>query len=267
MAIQVSWAIQNNLGNSKDIAMLEQACAAQNVPYYLVQAIPFSDVLPDVPDDKPVIFYGSSHFTTTVFRSGRWRPGVFFDEQAFLYSTAMRHYGLKLLNATARTMTMQELAADTALDDQQILFIRPDGDLKEFAGGVQMVAAFREWCELLKPGGFVIDLNTPIIVAEPRDIEYEWRVFMVNGRAVAGSHYRTFGELDVHEGLPVTVSIFAEQMAEIWSPSPVFVLDIAQCDGELFVLETNGFNSSGFYASHISTIVQEVTRFVVGNAG
>ncbi|ABC31369.1 hypothetical protein HCH_04670 [Hahella chejuensis KCTC 2396] len=56
---------------------------------------------------------------------------------------------------------------------------------------------------------------------------------------------------------------FTEKMAARWSPAPVFVMDVAACAGALYVLEINGFNSSGFYACDIETIVREVSAYAL----
>lgn len=47
---------------------------------------------------------------------------------------------------------------------------------------------------------------------------------------------------------------------------PAFVLDIAAVGQRLAVIELNGFNSSGFYASDVEAIVAHVSRVAEASA-
>jgi hypothetical protein len=53
-------------------------------------------------------------------------------------------------------------------------------------------------------------------------------------------------------------------MCEIWVPAPVFVMDVGESAGNLFIIECNCFNSSGFYKSNIEKIVVDVSEFITG---
>ena len=252
------WVIQSNLGSSRDIELLASACAALGLECLQVVGIPFSNELPDVPADVPTVFYGSTNFITNVHRSGRWRPGAFFDDDAFQFTRTLEHYGDHCLNSDARVMTMADLASDPRPDSTR-LFVRPIADLKEFAGTEFELGEYRAWFARLNEGGFELGPGTAVISASIKPIEHEWRLFVVDDRVVAGSHYRADGVLQVTPEVPPEVAAFGESMATIWSPAPVFVIDVAQAAGHLRVIEINGFNSSGFYASNIHVIVDAVS--------
>jgi hypothetical protein len=264
MASAVLWVVQSNLGSSKDINAIQEACEELGLPCMPVIAIPFSDELPDVPNDRPVVFYGSSNFVTNVYRSGRWQPGAFFNESMFQFSEAFKHYGTKCLNSDATFTTMGALAKESFPNEKQ-LFIRPVGDLKEFAGNTFSFGEYQEWCTSLSAGDLSITLETPIVAATPKQIDHEWRLFIVNKRVISGSHYRSLGVLEVSEHIPETVVRFGEELARIWSPDIVYVMDIAESGGRFSLIEINGFNSSGFYASDIKKIVGAISDAVGSN--
>jgi hypothetical protein len=44
---------------------------------------------------------------------------------------------------------------------------------------------------------------------------------MVDGKAISGSHYRSYDDLQVNVNIPASVLDFAEQLANTWSPAPV----------------------------------------------
>lgn len=57
-------------------------------------------------------------------------------------------------------------------------------------------------------------------------------------------------------------SIFAKKMADLWSPAPVFVLDVCELNGELYIMEIGDFHSAGWYLSDKQKIVKVVSDFV-----
>lgn len=136
------WAVQTNLGSPTTIEQLRRACAALELPFVPVVAIPFSDALPDVPREPATIFYGSANLCTNIHRARGWSPGVFFDDERFAFEALLAHCKDALLNADARITTLGELARE-ALDADLELFVRPVADHKQFAGGVQRFGAVR----------------------------------------------------------------------------------------------------------------------------
>ena len=89
-----------------------------------------------------------------------------------------------------------------------------------------------------------------------------YNFFIVNKKVITGSRYRSLGRRSISDDLPNYVKDFGEIVANIWSPEIVFVIDVAQIDDELKVIEINGFNSSGFYDSNIKTIIESVSNAV-----
>ena len=262
------WVIQRNLGNTDDCQRVIEACHEDGCDVQAVDVVPFSDDLPEVPGDRPTVFYGATGFINRVHLRGSWRPGAFYDAEAFRYSRYIREYGELVLNADAELTTIGDYNptdfpyANENLDD----FIRPDRDLKEFAGAVIRRGDFAQWRSriigLSLHEDLEVDESCPIIVAEPVGIPDEWRTFIVDGQVVAGSHYRTYQRLDVVPGVPDDVREFAENAARIWAPAPVFTMDIARSGEGLYILELGCFNSSGFYASDIKALIFAINSHI-----
>jgi hypothetical protein len=70
--------------------------------------------------------------------------------------------------------------------------------------------------------------------------------------------------LEISANTPETVTLFAESAARHWQPCEIFVMDIAEHQGGLRIIEINGFNSSGFYAADIPAIVAAVSHAALG---
>jgi len=253
----LTWVIQNNLSRSGTNSIIE-ACEILDIPYLSIEVIPFDPEPPQIEVEDLAIFYGATNFINTVHKSRKWKPAVFFDDSNFRISECMKHW--KMLNAEAKITTLKEFGS-SSLDPDELFFIRPDKDLKEFSGEVIRFGLFSEWADRISFGDPLFDC--PIVVAEPVGIADEWRLFIVAGKVITGSHYRTYGLLTSYPGIPQEVITFAEEMAKIWSPAEVFVLDIGRSGKDLYVIEANCMNSSGFYSSDVTKLVKNITEYTV----
>lgn len=257
------WAIQSNLVNSQDLARLTRACSDQGQPWVTFEAVPFSDELPPLDNLQPTLFYGSTQSMLSIHRSGHWKPGVYFDEGRFQTSAWVQAYGKACLNAEAQQTTLRALSRSQAAPDQ-LFFVRPCDDSKAFAGDVMSFASIQEWCRSLEQApDCVVHPDLPILAAEPVGISHEWRLFVVSGRVSTGSHYRAHHRLEVSPGYPQAVAEFAEELARLWQPAPLYVLDVGQSGPNFYVIEINCFHSAGFYASDLDRLVRDISALPV----
>ena len=257
----VRWVVQSNLGSADDVAKLMGFLDRLGIPWLPLRVIPFDDTPPDVPEGGAVVFYGSTTLMRNVARAGRWEPGVFFDEARFSFEALRDGYGPALLNAASEVVRVGEFVARD-LDPEAEFFVRPAGDLKEFAGAVHAFGELRGWRDGLAASHGPLGLDTRIQVAPPVEVISEWRTVVVDGRVVASSQYRSHGRLRVTGEVPAAVTEFAEAMAARYAPAPVFVLDVGEVEAGLRVVETNCFNSSGFYWCDLYAVVRAVTAYV-----
>lgn len=254
------WVVQNNLGKHycEDI---EQACKSLNMEFVPQHIVPFSSKLPDVDTEKPAIFYGATNWINNIYQSNRWKPGVFFNPESTL-DNWIKRYGDRALNYDGEITTFAEITKRSIADDEQF-FVRPCSDQKEFAGSVMTFAEIKNWQNKMSGDvGWIADI--PILFGRPYGIAHEWRLFMVNGRVSSGSHYRTYHKLKEDPNVPPEVIKFGEEMAAVYSPSPVFVLDVGQSGDNLHVIEIGCFNSAGFYASDVERIIFDVSQYAIG---
>jgi len=261
--MKTTWVVQSNLLNSKDSEAIKVACAKHGHSFVPVRVKPFSSDLPEVSTGSPTIFYGATNFINNVYLNGQWIPGTFFHSTNFTIKACMDHYKEHMLNYPCEFTTIGKFAQSHQPMDKQF-FIRPDKDLKEFAGDVMDFNKMIRWERSIRhlPGcdnNPTLSTSTEIVVAEPVGIAHEWRLFLVNGRVSSGSHYRSYGKLTITYDLPERVRAYAEEMCRIWLPSQVFVMDVAESAGNLYIVECNCFNSSGFYYSDIEKIVVDIS--------
>lgn len=228
----------------------------------LIQAVPFSDELPAVSADGLTVFYGATTLIQNVSRARAFTPGLFFDEVRFDFESLREHYKDHLLNADSEVTTVAALST-RGLRPDDYFFIRPAADGKEFTGTVMSGTELGDWLARVGGSDGALTVNSRIQLSTPRTIAREWRVFVVDGTPVAWSRYRTNFRLDPSPVVPSEVIEFAASMAKLYSPSEVFTLDVCEHEQSLRVIETNCFNSSGFYACDLRALVRAVSGFVL----
>jgi len=264
----MKWVIQSNLGNLEDHSRMHDICDRHGYDHESIKVIPFSSDIPEIDNAQPTVFYGATNFINNVHKSKRWNPGTFFNEENFTVKAYVEYYKEHMINFPCLFTTIGEFAESHQPMEKQF-FIRPIKDLKEFAGDVMEFNDVVRWERNIRylPGcdnNSTLTINTEIMVSEPYGIAHEWRLFIVNGRVSSGSHYRSYMNLDSKNDLPDRVVSFAEEACKMWVPAEVFVMDIGESSGNLYIIECNCFNSSGFYKSDVEKIMVDVSEYVMG---
>jgi len=257
------WVVQKNLTNHNDFSSLRDACQKLHIPFLGIDIIPFSHELPYFDRIAKSIFYGSTTFTQLAYSSGEMKEGVFFDPTTFSIERYIKEWNEHMLNYGAAVTTFEELMlAD--YDAEKMLFIRPDDDGKSFAGEVLRFGEYREWFErLIMIENSGISGKSKIVVGEPFNIGREWRLWCVDKKVIAASQYRNNFKLEKLRGCPDEVVAFAEARCLQFTPHDIFVMDVCETGGELYIVECNCMNAAGFYNADIEAIVSSVSNHVL----
>jgi hypothetical protein len=258
---KIQWVIQKNLTNLADLDLLKSGCRKTGVGYEEVFIIPFTDSLPDFNKDKAGIFYGSTTFNKLVSEDENISKGLFFDTAKFSMENYFEKWGSNMLNFGASVTTFAKLM-QSGVEPGKLLFIRPDDDSKSFAGEVKKFSDIQDWYERLKMfENTNLSLNSKIVVSEPYQLRYEWRLWIVNKKVVASSKYREDFKLKKEAGCPLAVVDYAEKRCAEYTPHDVFVMDICQTGDSYYVIECGCMNGAGFYSADIEKIVSCVTSY------
>lgn len=260
----MKWVIQNNLINQEDHDRIRDTCISHGYGWESIRVIPFSQDIPDIDHTQPTIFYGATNFINNIYNTGRWSPGVFYDPEKFTVKAYMANYGENMISHPCEFTTIGKFAA-SGHKPEDLFFIRPVKDLKEFSGDVVEFNKIIRWERALRylPGcdnNPDLTVDTEIMVSSPYNISHEWRLFIVQGEVSSGSHYRSCMRLDVVGDVPDRVRHFAEDRCRQWAPAEVFVIDIGESAGNLYVIECNCFNSAGFYKSDVEKIITDISE-------
>jgi len=110
-----------------------------------------------------------------------------------------------------------------------------------------------------------ISKSSRIIVGEPFHIRREWRLWCVNKKVIAASQYRNNFKLEKLRGCPDGVIAFAEARCLQFTPHDIFVMDVCETGGDLYIVECNCMNAAGFYDADIESIVLAVSKYFSGS--
>ena len=178
------------------------------------------------------------------------------------------HFQDFLFNNTHQMITLADFTVDFDRLLEQYggkLFMRPCTGFKNgsISGGVFDRISFDEYIEFFQEAMKPEDM---LVVDRVRNMDYEWRTIIHNGLCVTGCQYgsldaatQRFG-FDPAEGLPDRVQSKSEEIAQAvnWAPDPMYVLDIVESEGELFVMEINALSTSGWYDCDIGILVDAI---------
>ncbi|MEP0820941.1 MULTISPECIES: ATP-grasp domain-containing protein [Trichocoleus] len=253
-----TWIVQTNVEpESTSPILLRQACAVEQRPFCEISVIPGCAALPTMPAiDGPVVFHGRTTLILRASEHPKWQRGIFFDPVDFQHRAYAAAYGDQLLNADARITSWEDFLREPR-DPAELVFLKPNDDLKRFTGGVLSVAECFTLYQQLRRATRPINPASEVVIGQPREIDGEWRLFIVEGEVVSGSMYRPSGDAY----LPHDLVLFAEHIASQWMPAPVFVLDVARVEQTWKVVECNCFNGCRFYLADVARIVRAVSQY------
>jgi hypothetical protein len=255
------WAIQKALISDSDSMGMREALDRNGIPYQLIDVQPFSDNIPVVDYKGPVIPYGGTKFIDKLKNLPNW---VCFFNDNFRYHIYLEKYGTHMFNSDGKYMKMKDFSP-SMYKKGEYLFIRPDKDIKEFAGNTTKPEDFMGWYKKIKNTGWDVNEQTEIIVATASKIHNEWRTYVVDGQVISGSRYRYDHYLSMSADVPERVYDYVREMIKIWQPAPVFVMDICDVNGDLKILELGDLHSCGWYESDKEKVLVAVTDYVERN--
>lgn len=126
------------------------------------------------------------------------------------------------------------------------MFVRPLEDTKSFNGGIY------------NSNSILPDVQC--IVAPLKQIQKEFRFFVLNGEIIGESQYKMNGELFPSSIIDNQAKEFAKTMIQKF-PFPGYVIDIALTNNQCNIVELNCFNASGFYVINLYKFIEKITTY------
>lgn len=247
--MKLTWIVQDGM-HDFDSFRFTDACKSQGNKVVKVDYGMKS--LYGIPSTESVMFYGTIPMANELISLNKWNPCVIRSDN-FDYEVWSKKWSPHCLNSEARITTLGELQGSFPSEKQ---FVRPCLDSKAFTGKVFDGPEFRELAftmSMIAPE----QLELKVAVSKPKDITEECRLFVVGRKISTGSFYHRNGKRNI-EHVPQDILDFARKIIEVWTPAPIFTLDIGRAKDDLYVVETGCFNSAGLYGSDLTALVKDI---------
>jgi hypothetical protein len=262
----IRWVIQNNLIAENDLNEIQETCKTLGVEFQEVTVIPMTSELPDIIHDEKVnLYYGSTTFMDNLYSQLNKPFGLFYNHETFLMTNYIEKWSEHMLNSDGRIVKVGDYLAEIQHLIEYYVFIRPDGDGKEFDGQAMKISEVNEFLQRHLEYDSKMTPDSKILIGPAYNIHKEWRNYVVDGEIVSSSLYReNFRLKKSAEDIPESMLEFVRARISEYQPHDNYAIDIASThDGTYYIIECGCLNSVGFYKSDINKIITKITEYAI----
>lgn len=244
------YLLQDGLFQDEERYQLIENLEKLELDYELVKVLPFIEDIEFKTDRTDVFCFGALKMARLAPKYN-WNPGVYMTENHD-YLVYSKYYKDNLLNYDSE---IHKFGDDILLRDYS--FIRPTKDTKVFTG---KVFERNEWFkfrdnQLINGHTTTLNKDTEIQVSTVKNIQKEYRFFIVKGNIITGSLYK-LGTRVTHDSFIEQGAIdFCYDMIDIFQLADAFVMDICLINDKWKIIECGCINCAGFYASDIQKLL------------
>lgn len=209
--------------------------------------------------DANAVCFGGPALIHHIQNKRRWIPGGWCSFENFSCDVYYTYFGEFLLNNRYTLLPAAEAIRQSNLLFEQFavngeLFARPSVGRKLFTGRTFENDDFKETLSIID------DPRSLILISNPKKIDREWRLYVAHDSIVTFSQYAVNGERELKLECPSDVLNYGNKILKktSWRPDPIFSMDLCESDGQIRLLELNGFSCSNLYACDLSPIIDTV---------
>ena len=209
---------------------------------------------------NPLVFFGSLNMIRKLQDMNLpYRPIAWCDWNALACRTYYEHYRQFLIQTDYGFYTFRELGELTDnlyrwYGFKNKIFVRPDSGDKIFTGEVVGQPQFDYWYRMAQ--AYDPKPDSWCIVSKPTQIKEEYRFVLADGKVIAGSRYKIAGMFQYDGKYSDQLVKYAEEVAAVWQPHEIFVMDLAVLhDDDVKLIEIGQINGAGLYKCEIRPIV------------
>lgn len=264
MSVKPEWIIQTNMDGVDTEPMIaevkNQGMVVRKIDYDAMTPIYF--MRSDYHPDPCVICYGDINFVSYIRRTFDFIPGVWSNFDNMRCSTYYAYLGKYLLNHQYSMLPIGDLLRrwdDNFSFSVTSWFVRPDSGAKPFTGFVVEPEGKHKIQQLVDSVG----PEMLVIVAPEKRITAEWRFVVCDRKVVAGCQYlpveRPMADDFARDPTTPLLRLATTIASQKWQPDLCYTVDIAESDGNMYLLEINSFSAAGFYDCDIKAIVKNAS--------
>lgn len=257
------WLVQKRFLYDQHYATLVQNLDKMGISYAFATTVPFSDSLEveGISDLNavPATFFPFGSYTLCRLLPRFARQSAVFISEQLSQESVLQHFGNELLNSDMQVLPIKDINPSLG----SAFFIRPNEDSKAFTAGIMSAEDFLDFkqniMQLAADGAFsYVPPETLCVVASIKNIDAEYRFFVVNGHIAASSQYKIAGRPHF---VPITddyIYHYAQTMINHYQPEKAYVMDIAACNGMAKILEFNAIHAAGLYAADSQRLIAAI---------
>ena len=254
----ITWILDQHVDRVKGrkTPFIQEAMSRNHTVYGLRDSlVPKPIDLSNISINGATIVRGSHGFVNYVQRTLNPSPGGFLHETNFQLSTYSPILRELCINNDFEIIEYANFKKATFATD---IFVKPLDDLKKFNGLVVKPFQTIETAHTEQFGKwFEPDDATRISISPVTTILKEYRVVVIDKKAITGSTYDSKGEI-----APISILEFGDYCATIWNPADVYVIDIAETPDGHKIVEYNQFSTSAMYNCNEYAIVDALEDFL-----
>ena len=257
------YIVQENTWVEEQYNFLIDSLERLELEYEIVKVRPFIDTIEFETKRKDVFCFGGMKLSR-LSSLYEWNPGSLMNSNHD-FMVYKDYYKENLLNYDSKIFKFDE-----DFKWKGDFFVRPTKDTKIITG---KPFTMKEWIEernrLLsnmkkdKENGFttILDDNTEIQVCSLKNIQKEFRFWIVGGEIVTASLYRTGCFINYSDVIDDGATEFCKEMVKIFQLADAFVMDICLTDGKWKIIEAGCINCAGFYKSNIPKLLMDLEDY------
>lgn len=254
----MSWVIERDVFNTVQYNTMLAHLRERNIETHIVRIKPFVHILdgPTPIVTSPTVCYGSIGMA----KVAQDNAGVFTGD----FSTSCyKLLGRDFLNWDARIMKLSEVASVAlATPAETRFFCKPNDDNKAFAGQMFSAGEFNHWLARMREINYLDDNDFDVAVCSQKDLAIEYRILVVGDTIIDMSIYRQWQLVMPERVWDTDVSAFVDDCMAKFNPADVYIIDVAQTRDGLKVVEYNTFNTAGWYALDVPTVIDAINGYV-----
>lgn len=247
------YIIQSNIYKEVNFGLLIHSLKNLDLSFETVKILPFVDSYEFETTSKNVFAFGGVKLAKIISNLD-FTPGSLFDKTEE-FETYLKYFKNDLLNGDSTIHNVND-----ELTFVGVKFIKPLDDNKLFTGKLFDNRYWNsEQLNLIYDSAY--NPNLKILVSSPKTIYREVRLFVVDGKVVTGSQYMFGNKFMTSKYIGQHIIDYANDMIKIHNIADCYVMDIAETDNGLKIVEFNCINASGFYESDVEKLLIALENF------
>lgn len=196
--------------------------------------------------------FGSYTIAKTLKETGHDKAVFLSDNSSF--NSLLKNWGNEMFNSDAIITSLKDVKPFVFP-----LFIRPNDDSKAFSAGLTSHSELKELQIVAeKSNNSYLNSEILVVIATPKKIDLEVRLFIADRKVIGKTTYRRGKMPFCTDNVDSYIVEYGENIANVWSPERLYVLDIAITDGVPKILEVNTIHASSLYAVNVQKLIEGI---------